>query len=178
VRALLSDPPRMLQVAAAVALIVGVGAGLAYYGEYVFTSDRSGGWGIASATFYLVNSAVYAPAVLLGFVALLLVRSDQRRSQAIRLTRLIMIAVVLLILSGFGQVVCLAGQALSDEFAYISGWSVAGQAFSFTANVVFESGVLLGLVYIFRQMQHRYDARQLFQHDQPEKEDGRPDGIR
>jgi hypothetical protein len=159
-KALLSDPPKVLQIVAAAALIAGVGAALAYYAEYVFTSDRSGGWGIASATFYLLNSAVYGPAVLLGFVALLLVRSDQRRDQAVKLTRLIMTAAVLLILSGGGQVVCLVGSFLSDESSVTSGWWVTSQAFTFLANVVFESGVLLGLIYILRQMERKHAARQ------------------
>jgi cell division protein FtsW (lipid II flippase) len=178
-RTLLSDPPKVLQVVAIAALIMGLGAAVAYYAEYVFTSDRSEGWGIASMTFYLVNSAVYAPAVLLGFMALLLVRSDERRDQAIKMTRLIMIAVVLLVLSGLGQAICLVGDSLSTNWVGGSPWwNVATQAFSFMASVLFESGVLLGLVYIFRQQERKYAARRLSGCDLPEAEERRPDGIR
>lgn len=161
-KALLSDPPKVLQVVAIAVLIMGLGAAVAYYAQYVVTSDRSGGWQIASMTFYLVNSAVYAPAVLLGFMALLLVRSDERRDQAIKITRLIMIAVVLLVLSGLGQVICLVGASLSANWVGGSPWwNVATQAISFMASVLFESGVLLGLVYIFRQQERRHGSQQL-----------------
>jgi cytochrome bd-type quinol oxidase subunit 2 len=164
-KGLLSDPPKVLQIVAAAALIAGVGAALAYYAEYLFPSDRSGGWGIASATFYLVSSAVYGPAVLLGFVALLLVRSNRRRDQAFKMTRLIMVAVALLVLSGLGQVVCLVEQSLSEESSMMSGWYVASQAFTFMALALFESGVLLGLVYLFRLHERKYAAQPLSEHE-------------
>lgn len=176
IRALLSDPPKVLQVIAVAVLILGVGAAVAYYAQYVFPSDRSGGWGIASATFYLVNSAVFGPALLLGFVVLLLVRSDERRDPAIKMTRLIMVAVVLLLLSGLGEVICLVGQALSDESSMTSGWHVASQALSFMVSILYESGVLLGLVYIFRQQERKYAARQLSGHDLTGVEQERSDG--
>jgi cytochrome c biogenesis factor len=173
---LFSDPPRVLQVTAVAVLVLGVGAALAYYAQYVFPSgERSDGWGIASATFYFINSAVFAPAVLLSLVALLLVRSDEKRDRAIKMTRLIMVAVVLLVLLGLAEVVCLVGQVLSDESSVMSGWYVAGQAFSFMTSVLYESGVLLGLVYIFRQQERKYAAKQL-SGDLPGAEQRRPDG--
>lgn len=159
-RTLLSDYPRALQVVAVAVLALGVGYALTYYGGIIFDHGfDSGGWGIASSTFYIVNSAVYAPAVLLGFVALLLVRYDERRAQAIKMTRLIMIAALLLVLSGLGEAVCLVGQFFSDESSMMSGWYVASQAFSFMVSVLFEGGVLVGLVYLFRQHERKHAAR-------------------
>jgi hypothetical protein len=177
IRALLSDPPKVLQVIAVAVLILGVGTALAFYAQNVFPSgDRSGGWGIASATFSLVNSAVYAPAVLLGFVALLLVRSHETRGRSIKMTRLIMVAVVLLLLSGLGEVVCIIGQATTDGWIGVSGWYWTSQALTFMANVLYESGVLLGLVYIFRQQERKCAAQQL-SGDLPAAEQRRPDGT-
>jgi len=163
-----SDPPRVLRAAVVATLILGVGAGLAYYGDIMFDGGfGSGGWGIASTTCYLVNSAVYAPALLLGLLTLLLVRSDGTRDRAARMTRPIIVAAALLLVSGLAQVVVLVGQVLSDESTMMSGWFVASQALTFLTSALFESGVLMGLVYIFRQQERKYAARQLSAQDPP-----------
>jgi hypothetical protein len=170
--AFFSDPPRVLLALAAAALALGVGAGLAYYGAMIFDDGIGpGGWGIASTTFYLINSAVYAPALLLGLLALLLVRSDGTRDRAARMTRPVMVAAALLLVVGLAQVVVLVGQVLSDESTMMSGWFVASQALAFLASALYESGVLLVLVYIFRQQEKKYAAELLSGEDLSGKEE-------
>lgn len=174
-----NQPGRLLLIAGAV-LALGVGAALAYYAQYVFASGgHLSGWGIASATFSLVNSAVYAPALLLGLVGLLLVRSDERRDQAAMMTSLIMLAIWLLVLSGCGGVVCIIGGSLSEESTPYGwgGWSIAGQTLTFASSVLYEIGVLLALVYILRLQERRYNRWRASRCSQPEAEGRRPDGC-
>jgi hypothetical protein len=120
---------------------------------FVFVAARivenAGGWGLSMTVLFCLNGVIYYPGVLLGLAALAIPQWTDSPAGAHRVFRLLVIAAVVLVLLGIGQVVTYAALNLGPTYTYPeSGWRVAGEVSRMLAGALFSSALLLGLGYL------------------------------
>jgi hypothetical protein len=143
----LRDPKVMLILAGAVTLL----AFFAFIFVFVATRivENAGGWGLSMTLLFHLSAVIYYPGLLLGLAALAIPQWTDSPAGAHRVFRLLVIAAVVLVLLGIGQVVTYAALHLGPTYTYPeSGWRMASEVSRMLAGALFSSALLLGLGYL------------------------------